>query len=217
MTRKIKDPVSCITHMFGAVLSVPIMVVLIVQAAFNATPWHIVSFAIFGAALFLLYSASTVYHMLNISEKVNKLLRKIDHMMIFVLIAGTYTPVCLIPMRGPWGITILCLIWGIAIGGIVLKALWINAPRALTSSIYVGMGWLVVVAFVPLIKSMPLIGVLLLIGGGLMYTAGALIYALKWPPFKNKWFGFHEVFHVFVLAGSAFHIILMFIVIMPIH
>ncbi len=214
-TIKIKDPVSALTHMVGVIAAIPITVMLIYLAVKNATIWHVVSFSIFGAALFLLYSASTIYHMLPISEKATRILRRIDHMMIFVLIAGTYTPVCLVPLRGVWGYTILSLVWGVALFGIILKAVWIDAPRGLTASIYVGMGWLIIVAFVPLVNSIPLAGIIMLVLGGVTYSLGAAIYAFKWPKFNFKWFGFHEVFHLFVLGGSAFHIIFMFRYVMP--
>ena len=207
---KIKDPVSAITHFIGFLAAVPCTAILIYMAAKEATPIHVISMAIFGAALILLYGASSVYHTLSISDKVSALLRRVDHMMIFVLIAGTYTPVCLLPLRGPWGWTILVLIWVIAIAGIALKALWIDAPRWLSSSIYVLMGWLIIIAFVPLVNSVPRGGVTLMVSGGVTYTVGAVIYALKRPKFNFKLFGFHELFHLFVMAGSALHIIFMF-------
>lgn len=210
MFKKIKDPVSALTHLAGVVAAIPVTIFLIYKAAVWATVWHVISFAVFGVALILLYSASTIYHTLSISEKAQKVLRRIDHMMIFVLIAGTYTPVCLVPLRETWGLTILVLVWGVAIFGIILKAVWIDAPRFLSSAIYVGMGWLIVVAFVPLIKSVPLAGVLLLTMGGLTYTLGAVIYAIKRPKLNLKWFGFHEIFHLFVLGGSTFHVVFMF-------
>jgi len=207
---KIKDPVSALTHFIGFLITIPCTAMLIYIANKESDMLHVISMAIFGAALMLLYGASSVYHAFNTSEKVNAILRRVDHMMIFVLIAGTYTPVCLLPLRGPWGWTILVLVWAIAIAGIVLKALWIDAPRWLSSAIYVFMGWLVIVAFVPLVNSVPAGGIALMISGGVTYTLGAVIYALKRPRFNFKFFGFHELFHLFVMAGSAFHIVFMF-------
>jgi hemolysin III len=159
----------------------------------------------------LLYAASTVYHMLPISERASEILRKLDHMMIFVLIAGTYTPICLVPLRGAWGWTILALIWVLAIAGIILKALWFKAPRWLSTTLYVSMGWIVLIAIFPLVRSVPPLGVWLLFLGGMAYTMGAVIYAIKWPKLNFKWFGFHELFHLFVMGGSAFHIVMMFL------
>ncbi len=215
MLNKMREPISALTHLIGAIIAWPITILLIYNACVYATVWHVVSFAIFGAALILLYSASTVYHMLPVSERVVKILRRVDHMMIFVLIAGTYTPVCLVPLRGVWGWTILSLVWIVAASGILLKILWIDAPRWLSSVIYLGMGWLITIAFVPLVKSIPAMGIVLLVLGGLTYSLGAVIYAVKWPNLKLKWFGFHEIFHLFVLGGSAFHIVFMFMYVMP--
>jgi hemolysin III len=130
--------------------------------------------------------------------------------MIYVLIAGTYTPICLIPLRGGWGYSILITIWGIAITGIIMKILWFDAPRWLYTMFYLVMGWLVVIALWPIIKTTPIGGVLWLIAGGLLYTIGAVIYGTKWPPLKSKIFGFHEIFHLFVLYGSFCHFWLMF-------
>jgi hemolysin III len=210
MKIKIKDPVSALTHFAGFITAIPILILLVYKSSVSATPWHIFSFIIFGLALMALYGASTIYHWACISKEKEKILRRIDHMMIFVLIAGTYTPVCLVPLRGAWGWTLLCLVWGLAIGGIVLKALWLEAPRWLSTAIYVLMGWIVVIAFYPLTQAVPSAGIKLLVAGGVTYTIGALIYAIKWVPFQNKWFGAHEVFHLFVMGGSLFHIVFMF-------
>lgn len=207
---KLREPVSGLTHLIGAVLSVIGIVVLVYNAATKATPWHVVSFSIFGASLILLYTASSVYHLLTISDKGVRVLRKIDHSMIYVLIAGTYTPICLVPLRGGWGWSLLCSIWAIAMVGIVLKLLWFDAPRWLYTAFYVIMGWLIVIAFMPLVRSMPLPAVLWLIAGGVLYSIGALIYGTKWPRLKLKRFGFHEIFHLFVMYGSFCHFWLMF-------
>lgn len=210
MSNKIKDPVSGFSHLAGAVLSAVGLYFLIRYAAANGTVWHIVSFSIFGASLILLYTASSIYHLLTVGEKGLKILRKIDHMMIYVLIAGTYTPICLIPLRGGWGWSLLASIWGIAMVGIILKLLWFDAPRWLYTLFYVVMGWLIVIAFVPLVRSMPVAAMLWMIAGGLLYTVGAIIYGTKWPKLKSKVFGFHEMFHIFVLYGSFCHFWLMF-------
>lgn len=210
MKLRVKDPVSGFTHLLGAVLSVIGLIVLVYYAYTNGTVWHIVSFSIFGASLILLYTASTLYHLLPISDKGTRVLRKIDHMMIYILIAGTYTPVCLVALRGGWRWSLLCSVWGIAMVGIILKILWFNAPRWLYTSFYVIMGWLVTVAFIPLIRSIPSAGIAWMVAGGLLYSIGALIYGTKWPRLKWKYFGFHEVFHIFVLYGSFCHFWLMF-------
>ena len=210
MLKKLREPVSGLTHLLGSILSIPGLILLIHYALKQGTPWHVVSFSIFGASLILLYTASFLYHTLPLSEKGIRILRKIDHMMIYVLIAGTYTPICLIPLRGPWGWSLFGVVWGIALTGIILTAFWLDAPRWLTTLIYTIMGWVVVIAFIPLSKSVSIAGITWLVIGGVVYSIGALIYGLKWPNFTNKWVGFHEIFHIFVLCGSFAHYWFMF-------
>ncbi len=210
MFKKMKDPVSALSHMCGALFAVPVTVLLIIKGALAHSALAVASFAVFGAALFLLYSASFFYHCLAISEKVSTILRRVDHMMIFVLIAGTYTPVCLILLKGPWGFSLFGITWALAIGGIILKLVWPTVPRILSTAIYVIMGWIVVVAFVPLLATATPGEMWLLALGGVTYTLGAVIYAIKWPPIQSRLVGFHEIFHFFVLGGSAFHVALMF-------
>lgn len=205
--KKIKDPVSGISHLIGAVLSVIGLVFLIVYSAkYGEGAWDVVSFTIFGVGLILLYTFSTLYHMLNIGERGTRVFRKFDHMMIYVLIAASYTPICLGPIRGPWGFSILGVIWGLAILGIILTAVWLQAPRWLTTSIYIAMGWLVIVMAYPLLATFKelnaLYSLIWLLVGGIFYTIGGVVYGLKKAPFTTKHFGFHEIFHIFVLFGS---------------
>ncbi|MEY8320593.1 hemolysin III family protein [Lachnospiraceae bacterium 46-61] len=207
---QIKEPINAITHFLGFLMSIPILITLTMKAYKNASLLSVFAFLIFGISLLLLYGASTIYHTLNISQKGTALLRRIDHMMIFVLIAGTYTPVCLIPLRGKWGWTLFIAVWGFAFGGILLKIFWLNAPRWFSTLLYVVMGWLVLIAFVPLEQAIPIGGIVLLASGGIVYTVGALIYAVKWSKLKLKYFGFHEIFHLFVMGGSALHVLFMF-------
>jgi len=210
MVLRVKDPFSGFSHLFGALLSAVGLFYLVRYAVAVGTVWHVVAFSIFGASLILLYTASSLYHLVVTSERGSTILRKIDHMMIYVLIAGTYTPVCLIPLRGGWGWSLLISIWSIAMVGIVMKLLWFDAPRWLSTLFYVIMGWLAIVAFLPLVRSMPPAAVWWLVAGGIMYSIGALIYGTKWPRFKSKVFGFHELFHIFVLYGSLCHFWMMF-------
>lgn len=171
-----------------------------------------IGFTVFGISLMLLYGASTIYHTLKLSAEKTALLRRIDHMMIFILIAGTYTPVCLVTLAGKWGTILLAAIWTIAVAGVFMKIFWMGAPRWLSTTIYVVMGWLSITAFVPLLKAVGWGGFGMLLAGGIAYTVGALIYALKKPNLRVlKSFGFHEIFHVFVMIGSAFHIAFMFV------
>jgi hemolysin III len=206
---KVRDLVSGLTHCVGAALSLVGLVLLIVFSAIYGTAYHVVSFTIFGVGLFLLYLFSTLYHWLNISEKGITVFRKFDHIMIYILIAASYTPICLVPLRGPWGWSLFGIIWGLAILGTILSAVWIKAPRIITTSIYIIMGWAVVIATYPLIKVFSeadkLYSLLWLLIGGILYTIGGIIYALKRPKKKICGFGFHEIFHIFVMLGSACH------------
>ncbi|SHI45489.1 PAQR family membrane homeostasis protein TrhA [Lutispora thermophila] len=207
MLQKLREPVSGLTHLIGAILSVVGMFFLVSSAVSKGSASCIVSVSIFGLSLILLYTASSLYHLLSISKKGIEILRKIDHMMIYILIAGTYTPVCLMGLKDRLGIGLLIGIWSLAIIGIILKLVWFNAPRWIYTSFYVLMGWIVIIAIAPLIRAIPLRGVGLLVAGGIFYTIGAIIYGLRWPLRNNKYFGFHEIFHIFVMLGSLSHYI----------
>lgn len=209
-TFKIKDPISALTHFIGAVFSLAAVISLVMKAYTLEKPIYMVAFGIFGMSLVLLYSASTIYHIIEKPASLSKLLKRIDHMMIFVLIAGTYTPVCLIPLKGTVGMVLLTTVWCVAITGIILKIVWLNAPRWLSTLQYIMMGWIVVFAFFPLVRAVPGAGLAWLVAGGLIYTIGGVVYGTKWPPFKSKYFGFHELFHVFVMMGSLCHFIFIY-------
>jgi hemolysin III len=208
MALKLNDPISGLTHFIGALFSIAGLVLLVVFAALRGTAWHVVSFSIFGASLILLYSASTLYHWLPLKPRGREVMRKVDHMMIYVLIAGTYTPICLVAIRGGWGWSLFGSIWGLAVLGIVFKIFWMNAPRWLYTSFYIFMGWLAVIAFYPLVQAVSWGGLFWLVAGGVLYSLGAVIYGLKKPNISPN-FGFHEIFHLFVMAGSLSHFILM--------
>ena len=205
-----REPMNALTHLMALIFICPITIFLMYLGYKQGGSYYLISFFIFSISISLLYLASTIYHMLPVREDTVKLLKKIDHMMIFVLIAGTYTPVCLIKLNNKFGYSILSLVWIIAIFGIILKIFWINAPRWFSTSIYIIMGWLSVFAFFPLINAIELNGILLLLLGGIIYTIGAIIYATKYPKISIKFFGFHEIFHLFVIGGSICHIIFMF-------
>ncbi|WP_419786911.1 PAQR family membrane homeostasis protein TrhA [Pseudodesulfovibrio sp.] len=210
MVISLRDPVSGLTHLIGAVLAVLATVLLVVRVSSPAMPWHIVTFSIFGGAMILLYTASTLYHWLPVSEKWVRFLRRVDHSMIFCYIAATYTPICLIPLRGPWGWSIFGVIWGLALGGIAMKVFWLNAPRWFSTAVYLAMGWLVLVGIYPLVRELSPAALAWLAVGGLVYSAGAVIYALRRPDPWPKKFGFHEIFHLFVIGGSFCHFVLMY-------
>ncbi|MBN2516696.1 MAG: hemolysin III family protein [Deltaproteobacteria bacterium] len=210
MINKLRDPVSGLTHCIGAVLSVIGLIILIYKSIDPAKPVHLVTFSVFGGSLILLYTISTLYHWMPFSEKGVQRLRRMDHMMIFILIAATYTPICLISLKGVWGWSIFGSIWGLAFFGIFLKIFWLQAPRWFSTTVYVLMGWVAIVGVLPLIKALSLEGFLWVLIGGLFYTFGAVIYALKKPNPWPRYFGFHEIFHIFVMLGSLSHFWVMY-------
>ncbi|MBC2582463.1 hemolysin III family protein [Clostridium sp. DJ247] len=209
MFQKLREPVSGLTHLFGVFASIVGLVILVIYSTFQNSLWHTITFSVFGISLILLYTASSVYHLAPVSEKAIRVLRRIDHSMIYVLIAGSYTPVCLIALRGAWGWSIFGIIWTLTIAGILVKNFWFSAPRWLSTSFYIFMGWLVIVAIFPLTKVFSNGGMTWLFAGGIAYTMGGVIYATKWPKITTKNFGFHEIFHIFVLLGSFCHYWLM--------
>ena len=220
MKFKIKDPGSAITHFIACVMAVLAAGPLLLKAAREPDKIHLIAMSIFILSMILLYAASTIYHTVDSTEKVNRRLRKMDHIMIFFLIAGSYTPVCLIALHGKTG-TILCIaVWSVAIVGTIVKACWITCPKWFSSVIYIAMGWLCVFAFIPIVKALNPAGFDWLLAGGIIYTVGGVIYALKVPLFnaKHKNFGSHEIFHLFVMGGSICHFIVMYLFIanMPI-
>lgn len=211
--KHIKDPGSAITHFIGMLMAIFAAFPLLIKAAHEPSRIYLISLAIYAVSLILLYAASTTYHTFDLSERVNTILKKIDHMMIFVLIAGSYTPVCLIVLGGKLGYTLLALVWGIAAVGMLVKACWITCPKWFSSVIYIAMGWVCVLVFGPLLKTLSAPAFLWLLAGGIIYTVGGVIYALKLPIFnaKHKFFGSHEVFHLFVMGGSICHFIFMYL------
>ncbi len=211
MSKNFREPVSGFTHLFGALVSLVGLIALIYKEIYigQNSILGMIGVVIFGLSLIFLYTASTVYHLAVSSEGVIKMLRKLDHSMIFVLIAGTYTPICLIALESYWRWGLFICVWLLALIGIVFKFFWIDCPKWLSSSFYVGLGWLALVAFSPLSKVLPFQAMALLILGGILYTAGAVIYCLE-KKGKKRTFGAHEIFHIFVLLGSLAHYILVF-------
>lgn len=216
---KAKDPGSSITHLIGTLMAVFAAIPLLLKAASQPGPIHLLSLGVFIFSMILLYSASTIYHTFGKTLKVHIRLKKLDHMAIYVLIAGTYTPICLIALGGSTGLTLLVLIWGLAAIGIAVTGFWVHCPKWFSSIIYIAMGWTCVLAFTQIINSLPMAAFEWLLAGGIIYTVGGVIYALKLPVFNNKhkYFGTHEIFHLFVMGGSFCHFILMYnyISIMP--
>ncbi|MBN1882383.1 MAG: hemolysin III family protein [Deltaproteobacteria bacterium] len=187
---------NAVTHGIGVALSIAGLVLLVVFATMRGDAWRVVSFSIYGATLIILYIASTLYHSLT-NIRLKRFFRKMDHISIFLLIAGTYTPITLVCMRGPWGWTIFGLIWGLAVAGVVLKAFFMGRFEKTAIVLYVAMGWLIIIAVKPMIQMVPPGTVMWLVIGGVSYTAGVIFYALKKMPYH------HAVWHLFVLGGSV--------------
>lgn len=187
-----------ITHGIGTGLSIAALVILVTLASQNGDPWKVVGFSIYGASLFLLYLISTLYHGFT-NMNVKKFFRVLDHSAIFLLIAGTYTPITLTVMRGPWGWTLFGIVWGLAILGILLKTIMFGKFEKLSVVLYLLMGWIVVIAIKPLIIMLPFTSLMWLAIGGVLYTAGVIFYAWQRLPYH------HVIWHIFVLGGSISH------------
>lgn len=209
MQLTIREPGSAITHFVAMLLAAGAAVPLLIKAS---GPVNTAAMLIFILSMILLYGASATYHSAVLSEKAIKILRKIDHAMIFVLIAGSYTPVCLLVLDPSKGLPLLAAVWGTAIVGIAVKFLWITCPKWFSSIIYIAMGWMCLFAFGPIVRTISRPAFLWLLAGGVIYTIGGVIYALKLPIFnaRHKHFGSHEIFHLFVMAGSFCHFIFMY-------
>ena len=178
MKFKMKDPGSAITHLIGCIMAVLAAAPLLLKAAREPDKINIIAMGIFILSMILLYAASTIYHTVDSTEKVNRRLRKMDHMMIFILIAGSYTPVCLIVLQNMTGYVLCAAVWAVALIGIIVKACWITCPKWFSSVIYIGMGWLCVFAFIPIVRALSPAGFGWLLAGGIIYTIGGIIYAL---------------------------------------
>jgi hemolysin III len=191
-----------ISHLVGAALALAGLVVLVMLASWKGDPWKIVSFSIYGASLFLLYTLSTLYHSLR--GRAKDIFRKLDHIAIYLLIAGTYTPLTLVTLRGAWGWSLFGIIWGLAVTGIVVDSLHKKGSRTIQMVIYLLMGWLIMVAMYPLIQALPRGGLALLVLGGVFYTSGMIFYGID-DRMKHA----HGIWHLFVLAGSISHFLAM--------
>lgn len=208
MNRYIREPMNSWTHLIGAVLAfLGLLAMVIKTLTTSGRGLEVFSVIVFGVSMVLLYAASATYHMVKANESVIARLRKLDHSMIFVLIAGTYTPYCLITLNGPVGWTLFTIIAITAVSGVVFKLTWFKCPRWLSTALYIIMGWIIMFAVSPLASNMETRGLLYLIIGGIIYTLGGVIYATKPKWLESKYLGFHEVFHIFILLGSLTHFI----------
>ncbi len=205
MLKKFREPVNSLTHWSGAILALAGLIALLIVGW--GTPLKVISLIIYGVSLIFLFSASATYHMVQVKDKALEIFRKVDHSAIYLLIAGTYTPFCINAFTGFWQWGMLSIIWSLAIIGIVVKIFIIRAPRWLNAGIYVAMGWLCVGASGQLLTALPAWVLTWLIIGGVTYTLGAVVYSTKMFNFAPGVFGFHEVWHIFVLLAAAAHFV----------
>lgn len=205
-----EEIMNAVTHGIGTLLAVAGLVLLTVFAYLYGEIWHIVSFSIYGTTLVLLYLASTLYHSFT-NERVKYIFKILDHSAIYLLIAGTYTPFTLVPLHGTLGWSVFGLVWGLAVLGIVLKVFFVGRFKVISTLCYIAMGWLIIIAIKPLIATVPALGIMWLIIGGLFYTLGSVFYLWHKLPYN------HAIWHLFVLAGSISHFIAVFFYVLPIR
>ena len=209
----IREPGSALTHYIAMMLAMVAAVPLLIKATYSQNVEHVIAMLIFIASMVLLYGASTLYHSVNLTGNALKIFKKIDHMMIFVLIAGSYTPICMLVLEKAQGYPLLTLVWCTAVAGMIMKLFWVTCPKWVSSVMYIAMGWECVFVFRPLLTTLPVGAFLWLLIGGIIYTVGGVIYALKIPVLDkiHKHFGLHEIFHLFVMGGSFCHFMFMFL------
>lgn len=211
MSQYIREPFNGLSHLFGAILSLLGLTAMLFKVTINGDSFlTIIAIIIFGVSMILLYSSSATYHMVIAKDSIIQFLRRLDHSMIYLLIAGTYAPFCLITLKGTTGYILFIIISIIAICGILFKMVWFNCPRWISTALYIGMGWIIVFLASPLTEKIGTQGIFYLIIGGVLYTIGGIIYGLKPKIAFIKKLGFHEIFHIFILLGTLFHFICVF-------
>lgn len=209
------EVINTITHTAGAIFSLLGLVLLVVLSSIQGKVWHIVGFSIYGFSLFTLFLASAFHHGINSTEKINEFFRLFDYLSIFTLIAGTYTPLCIIFSRDGWGWSVFGVVWALAGAGIAIKAVFPSIPKWFTNTLYVCMGWVGAFLVFHVYNQITLNGLILIIAGGVLYSIGAVIFYIEKPnPVPGK-FGFHEIWHLFVLAGALTHFAFMFFIALP--
>lgn len=202
----VREPINGFTHLAGALLSFAGLLAMVIKASISSgSQLVITSVIIFGISMILLYAASATYHMVIAKDRVIAFLRRLDHAMIFILIAGTYTPFCLISLKGFTGWVLFSIVALVALIGVLFKMIWFNAPRWLSTIIYIALGWVVIIVVKPLAAAISVNGLFLLVLGGIFYTIGGIIYAAKPKFLEFKHFGDHEIFHIFIMLGTAAH------------
>lgn len=211
----IREPGSAITHFIAMLMTMAASMPLLIKVAITQNITHTIAICIFILSMVFLYGASTLYHSINLIDSKLKIFKKIDHMMIFVLIAGSYTPICVISLGNNTGYLLLSVVWLIAFAGMIFKLFWVTCPKWISSVLYIALGWSCLSVFGTLWNVLPKAAFFWLLVGGIIYTIGGVIYALKLSIFnaKHKYFGSHEIFHCFVMAGSFCHVICMYLIV----
>lgn len=205
MLKKLREPVNSLTHWAGAVLALIGLIALLIVGW--DTPAKVISLTVYGLSLIAMFSASATYHMVRVKDRALEIFRKIDHSAIYLLIAGTYTPFCVNAFEGFWKWGMLIIIWSLALTGILVKVFYIRAPRWLNAGIYLVMGWLCVGAAGQMLAALPAWVFGWLVAGGVIYSLGAVVYITKIFNFKPGVFGFHEMWHIFVMLAAAAHFV----------
>jgi hemolysin III len=205
MLKKLREPVNSLTHWGGALLALVGLIVLLIVGW--GTPLKMISLLVYGISLIFLFSASATYHMVRVKEKTLEIFRKVDHAAIYCLIAGTYTPFCMNAFSGFWKWGMLSIIWALALIGILVKVFYIRAPRWLNAGIYLVMGWLCIAAIGQMLAVLPVWVIGWLIAGGVIYTLGAVVYITRIFNFIPGIFGFHEIWHIFVILAAVAHFV----------
>jgi len=213
MSLNMKEPVNTWSHFVSFVAAIVGLVFLIILSKDNIS--KLITMTIYGVSVISLYGASSIYHWVKTTPQKELLLKRIDHIAIYFLIAGTYTPVLYYGLEGAWRWAMLMSVWSLAVIGMALKIWFIHAPRYVSSAFYVSLGWLALVPFMQLMKHLPFGAIILMAVGGVIYTMGAVIYATKIFDFFPKRFGFHEIFHLFIATGSIVHFMMIIIYIVP--
>ncbi|MAA70588.1 MAG: hemolysin [Bermanella sp.] len=206
LKRHLRDPFSGLSHLLGAVMSLGAIPYMLTNLPGQGSGVYLASYLVFGLSMFLMFAASAVYHLMEISEAGIMALKRVDHMAIYVMIAGSYTPFCLIGLEGAQAWWMFGIIWGIALAGILTKIFWLHAPRWFSTLLYLGMGWSSLFVYEPLSESLSDGAITWLLAGGISYSVGAVVYATKWPNL-HRHFDFHDLWHVFVLGGAACHFV----------
>lgn len=205
LKKYIREPVNGLTHAIGAILALAGFILLLYNAVVEGSISKIIAFSIFGGSMVLLYVSSTLYHSLSAKEKTLEWFRKADHCMIYIFIAASYTPICLLLLEGNWRWIVFSAIWVVALIGVIKKFAWTSVPRWLSTVFYLLMGWFAVLLFPAMTAKLPAAFLIWIIAGGLAYTIGAIIYGIKKPNPIPDWFGHHEIWHLFVMAGTFSH------------